>query len=131
MDISTTLDNAPWLTSELRDDALAEQVLPDEVARLLAEAQQSAIPLIAKQPRLMEPLERLARRRPSSHSLLLGDARRLEGLPANSVHLVVTSPPYWNLKQYEGSEGQLGDVESYEEFLGSALFLREMLRHAL
>lgn len=34
-----------------------------------------------------------------------------------SVHLVVTSPPYANLKQYEGGHGQLGDISDYTEFL--------------
>src|SRR4051794_9172951 len=34
------------------------------------------------------------------HRLHLGDARDLSWLPDNSVHLVVTSPPYWNLKEY-------------------------------
>jgi site-specific DNA-methyltransferase (adenine-specific) len=33
--------------------------------------------------------------------------------------LVVTSPPYWTLKDYAADrEGQLGDLEDYEEFLG-------------
>lgn len=34
-----------------------------------------------------------------------------------SVHLVVTSPPYFNLVTYAGSEGQLGHIDGYEEFL--------------
>ncbi len=53
----------------------------------------------------------------TEHELRLGDARNLSFLPNSSVHLVVTSPPYWTLKQYEGSQGQMGDVEDYEEFL--------------
>ncbi|WP_128892981.1 site-specific DNA-methyltransferase [Erythrobacter sp. HKB08] len=53
----------------------------------------------------------------TNHELRLGDARNLSFLEDASVHLVVTSPPYWTLKQYEGSEGQMGDVEDYEEFL--------------
>jgi DNA modification methylase len=35
----------------------------------------------------------------------------------NSVHLVVTSPPYWNLKEYERGENQLGIIADYEEFV--------------
>jgi DNA modification methylase len=35
-----------------------------------------------------------------------------------SVHLVVTSPPYWTLKEYRKVEGQLGFVANYEAFLG-------------
>ncbi len=51
------------------------------------------------------------------HELRIGDARDLSGIADKSVHLVVTSPPYWTLKKYEGSKGQLGDVEEYENFL--------------
>ena len=53
---------------------------------------------------------------PTRHQLLLGDAR-LAALPAESVHLVVTSPPYWVLKEYRRADGQLGWIEDYEEFL--------------
>lgn len=51
------------------------------------------------------------------HRLEHGDARNLSSLPNNSVHLVVTSPPYWTLKKYVGAKGQLGDIPDYEEFL--------------
>lgn len=51
------------------------------------------------------------------HRLHLGDARDLSWLADESVHLVVTSPPYWTLKKYETRRGQLGDVEDYEQFL--------------
>ncbi|NUM52383.1 MAG: site-specific DNA-methyltransferase [Candidatus Hydrogenedentes bacterium] len=34
-----------------------------------------------------------------------------------SVHLVVTSPPYWTLKEYNQNAAQLGHVEDYEDFL--------------
>lgn len=53
----------------------------------------------------------------TTHKLGVADARDLSSIPDRSVHLVVTSPPYWTLKQYESSRGQLGDVEDYEEFL--------------
>jgi DNA modification methylase len=53
----------------------------------------------------------------TTHQLSIGDARDLSGVADQSVHLVVTSPPYWTLKKYAGSKGQLGDVESYENFL--------------
>jgi DNA modification methylase len=51
------------------------------------------------------------------HELWQGDARDLSKIPDESVHLVVTSPPYWTLKEYVGSKGQLGDIEDYEAFL--------------
>jgi len=53
----------------------------------------------------------------TTHQVVLGGARNLDQIEDESVHLVVTSPPYWTLKQYAGSEGQLGDLQNYEEFL--------------
>src|SRR5258708_19492602 len=41
----------------------------------------------------------------------------MSGLEPESVHLVLTSPPYWTLKEYRDSEGQLGHVENYDQFL--------------
>ncbi|TBH21357.1 DNA-methyltransferase [Thermus thermamylovorans] len=55
---------------------------------------------------------------PTAHRLLVGDAREvLKGLPEASVHLALTSPPYWTLKRYEETPGQLGHVQDYEAFL--------------
>jgi site-specific DNA-methyltransferase (adenine-specific) len=51
------------------------------------------------------------------HRLHLGDARDLSWLDDESVHLVVTSPPYWTLKEYEPSEAQMGAIVDYEKFL--------------
>ena len=46
-----------------------------------------------------------------------GDARDLSFLNDESIHLVVTSPPYWNLKRYNENPDQLGHVNDYESFL--------------
>ena len=51
------------------------------------------------------------------HRLIQADARSIPFIPDESVHLVVTSPPYWNLKRYNETEGQLGHVNGYEDFL--------------
>jgi site-specific DNA-methyltransferase (adenine-specific) len=52
------------------------------------------------------------------HRLHLGDARELSWIPDESVHLVVTSPPYWTLKEYAaGNSSQMGDIQDYERFL--------------
>ena len=53
----------------------------------------------------------------TTHYIKQGDARSLEWVSSRSVHLVVTSPPYWTLKQYETRAGQLGEIDSYEHFL--------------
>jgi modification methylase len=51
------------------------------------------------------------------HRLINGDSRDLSFLGDASVHLVVTSPPYWNLKQYNENPDQLGHIQDYEAFL--------------
>lgn len=53
------------------------------------------------------------------HQMVLGDARDLGFIADESVHLVVTSPPYFNLKPYASDAGgrQLGRIEDYEAFL--------------
>ena len=58
--------------------------------------------------------------------MINGDARNLSFLDDESVHLVVTSPPYWNLKRYNDNPDQLGHVENYEVFL---LELEKVWRH--
>jgi site-specific DNA-methyltransferase (adenine-specific) len=51
------------------------------------------------------------------HRLINGDARDLSFLDDESVHLVVTSPPYWNLKRYNENPDQMGHIQDYETFL--------------
>lgn len=53
----------------------------------------------------------------TTHRLRLGDARDLSWLEDKSVHLIVTSPPYWTLKEYEPNERQLAEISDYEKFL--------------
>src|SRR5438093_3345289 len=53
----------------------------------------------------------------TAHRIRRGDARDLHWLPDESVHLTVTSPPYWTLKEYPASNAQLGNIKDYEEFL--------------
>ncbi|NRA97895.1 MAG: site-specific DNA-methyltransferase, partial [Planctomycetes bacterium] len=51
--------------------------------------------------------------------LIIGDARGLPEVEDASVHLVVTSPPYWQLKDY-GRQGQIGfnqDLNAYHDAL--------------
>ena len=53
----------------------------------------------------------------TTHRLINGDSRYLSFLPDESVHLAVTSPPYWNLKRYNENPDQLGHIQDYEAFL--------------
>jgi DNA modification methylase len=39
-------------------------------------------------------------------------------LPDNSVHLAITSPPYWQLKDY-GTENQIGFHDNYENYINN------------
>ncbi len=78
---------------------------------------QTDIPRIARDARLTQEIEAAVQKIPTSHSLSLGDARRMSELPSASVHLVLTSPPYWTLKEYRDSEGQMGHIDNYDEFL--------------
>jgi site-specific DNA-methyltransferase (adenine-specific) len=54
---------------------------------------------------------------PTTHRLVQGDARHVSFIKDESVHLVVTSPPYWTLKRYNENSNQLGHVTDYESFL--------------
>jgi len=53
----------------------------------------------------------------TKHRLHCGDARDLSFIENGSIHLVVTSPPYWTLKEYEPHQHQLGSIADYERFL--------------
>ena len=63
----------------------------------------------------------------TKHQLVLGDARDLSFIADSSVHLVLTSPPYWSLKKYEDNPNQMGNMQDYEHFLSE---LRKVWEHA-
>lgn len=52
------------------------------------------------------------------HKIITGDSRKMQEVKDASVHLVVTSPPYWQLKDY-GSSDQIGFNHSYEEYINN------------
>ncbi len=54
----------------------------------------------------------------TTHKLIHGDSRQMNLVPDNSVHLVITSPPYWQLKDY-GTENQIGFHEDYETYINN------------
>lgn len=92
----------------------AADYLPSDLPPLINP--QTDLPAIAKDERLMAIIDDAARTVPTQHRILVGDARSMQ-LDPESVHLVLTSPPYWTLKEYRHSAGQLGHVEDYAEFL--------------
>lgn len=92
------------------NDFVPPQILPIEDI-------QKDIPRLAKDEKAMALIERAVQSIPTTHSIYRGDARKMVNLEPESVHLVLTSPPYWTLKEYRESEGQLGHVKGYDEFL--------------
>lgn len=54
----------------------------------------------------------------TTHTCIIGDSRKMESIQSSSVHLVVTSPPYWQLKDY-GSNDQIGYFDSYEDYINN------------
>ncbi len=54
----------------------------------------------------------------TEHRVVFGDSRSLNQIKDKSVQLIITSPPYWQLKDY-GVEGQIGFNDSYEEYINN------------
>ncbi|MEN6444647.1 MAG: DNA methyltransferase [Candidatus Cloacimonas sp.] len=54
----------------------------------------------------------------TSHKIIIGDSRWMKEVKDESVHLIVTSPPYWQLKDY-GSNKQIGFNDTYEEYINN------------
>ncbi|MBI5184427.1 MAG: site-specific DNA-methyltransferase [Nitrospinae bacterium] len=54
----------------------------------------------------------------TSHRIISGDSRQMKETGDESVHLVITSPPYWQLKDYGGGE-QIGYNNTYEEYINN------------
>jgi DNA modification methylase len=50
------------------------------------------------------------------HKIIIGDSRNMEEIPDQSVHLIITSLPYWQLKDY-GVENQIGFNNKYESYI--------------
>lgn len=54
----------------------------------------------------------------TEHKIVFGDSRSLNQIKDKSVQLIITSPPYWQLKDY-GSDNQIGFNDSYEEYINN------------
>jgi len=54
----------------------------------------------------------------TEHKIVFGDSRSLNLITDKSVQLIVTSPPYWQLKDY-GTKDQIGFNDSYEEYINN------------
>ena len=51
-------------------------------------------------------------------TIIIGDSRNMIELKDESVHLIITSPPYWQLKDY-GNGSQIGFNDSYEDYINN------------
>ncbi len=74
------------------------------------------LPTLAKDEVFLRRVQATLQDYETRHTLRLGDARNLSFLEDRSVHLVVTSPPYWTLKDYNPNEAQLGSITEYDRF---------------
>jgi site-specific DNA-methyltransferase (adenine-specific) len=54
----------------------------------------------------------------TKHKIVFGDSRRMSNVPDKAVQLIITSPPYWQLKDY-GVDNQIGYNDSYEEYINN------------
>lgn len=89
--------------------------LPEEALNL--KNPQTDIPRLAKDKKILKQIEFIVKQIPTQHNLYLADSCNLSFIQDESVHLVVTSPPYWTLKKYRDQEGQSGEIEDYDDFL--------------
>jgi len=111
--MTTTLET-PQRKRDLVDEL--EQFVPNEL-RSLGDPQ-TALPRIARDPALTSQIEGVLSTIPTTHDLYQADARhKIAEIGPESVHLVLTSPPYWTLKEYRRSDGQLGYVADYPTFV--------------
>lgn len=54
----------------------------------------------------------------TKHKIIIGDSRKMDEIQDKSIHLIITSPPYWQLKDY-GVENQIGFNDSYENYINN------------
>ncbi|MEK7827837.1 MAG: DNA methyltransferase, partial [Thermodesulfobacteriota bacterium] len=54
----------------------------------------------------------------SRHKIITADSRSMLETADESVHLVITSPPYWQLKDYASAD-QIGFNDTYEDYINN------------
>ncbi len=109
--MSRQIDVEPELAGKLRPEDL------DWLLERLADRPEKEVVRIAKDPRLYVRVKKIVNSLQTRHVLYRGDSRKLSFIKNESVHLVITSPPYWIVKDYRPIEGQLGIIKDYGKFL--------------
>ena len=106
----------------MSEDVDFGEYVPDSCRDLLDKsdrALKSDLPALARDSGRMGEIDQAVKSLPSHHELHRGDARDLSTIEEESVELVVTSPPYFDIKDYEngtGGDDQLGDCTDFERF---------------
>ncbi len=100
----------------VQQHALAE-ILPDQLREL--KDPQRDLPRLAKDELTTAWITRTIELLPTEHQILVRDATNSKQWreSVGTVDLVVTSPPYWNLKEYPRRDGQLGWTADYDDFV--------------
>ncbi len=106
-------------------DAALDAVLTPELRSISSANLKTTIPKLAKCRANSANIQNVVKKVETYHDIILGDARTAK-LDPESVQLVVTSPPYWTLKEYPERMGQIGRLGEYEMFIGS---LKEVWRN--
>lgn len=103
----------------MADSVNLRSFIPESCTELLELSDnelKSEIPALARDKGRMGEIEQAVKSLPSEHELYRRDARELDIIDEESVELVVTSPPYFNLLDYEDRDGQMGHIDDYERF---------------
>ena len=94
---------------------ILEAFAPESLKKL--DNRQTTIPKLAKDKQLLDEVETVLPTLPTSHKFFLADSVRFNRLEPESIHLVLTSPPYWTLKRYNEIDHQLGHMSNYDAFV--------------
>ena len=110
-------------TMAFASERLPEEPAPSSLEERLEQAglwpledARREIPALARDPAACASISGIVGALDTAHALHLGDARD-QRWGDQDIQLVVTSPPYWNLKDYPLRRGQLGGIADYEDFL--------------
>jgi DNA modification methylase len=96
-------------------EQILEQCAPSRLKQVPND--QTVIPKLAKDQKFLTDITTILPTLPTVHRFYRTDATTMRFLKPVSVHLIVTSPPYWTLKKYNDRDGQLGEISDYETFL--------------
>lgn len=103
-----------WSAGSAVDPADA---IPTDLLQWAAEDHQRRLPQLARRSDFAALQSQGIDKIKTAHTIYQGDSRSLSWVADESVHLAVTSPPYWTLKEYPAQGGQLGAIEDYDTFL--------------